>query len=106
MLGSPSVTDGIPFRLDKYLVTVGRFRQFVNAVLLPDGGVGWYPAEGSGIHTHLNDGNGLVNSASELPGAGQVTYETGWTTSWNNTTDVDPTDDNLESRKPYAPFCT
>jgi formylglycine-generating enzyme required for sulfatase activity len=28
------------FRLDKYLVTVGRFRQFVNAVLPPDGGTG------------------------------------------------------------------
>jgi sulfatase modifying factor 1 len=59
------------FRLDKYEVTVGRFRQFVNATL-----AGWLPAEGSGRHTHLNNGRGLANSNS--PGG----YETGWNTSW------------------------
>jgi sulfatase modifying factor 1 len=54
------------FRLDKYLVTVGRFRQFVEATL-----AGWVPPAGSGKHVHLNGGQGLVNSG----GAG---YEPGW----------------------------
>src|SRR5580658_814553 len=44
------------FRLDKYEVTVGRFRQFVNAW-----NGGWKPLGGSGKHTHLNGGRGLVN---------------------------------------------
>ena len=47
------------FRLDKYEVTVGRFRQFVDAVLSSDGGAGWTPPAGSGKHTHLNGGKGL-----------------------------------------------
>jgi formylglycine-generating enzyme required for sulfatase activity len=77
------------FRLDKYLVTVGRFRQFVAAW---NKGSGYYPSAGSGKHIHLNLGQGLANSAS----AG--TYETGWdATDWNNATDIDPTDDNLTS---------
>src|SRR5580704_6582483 len=46
------------FRLDKYLVTVGRFRQFINALTPPDGGIGWLPSPGSGKHTHLNGGAG------------------------------------------------
>jgi sulfatase modifying factor 1 len=54
------------FRLDRYLVTVGRFRQFVAA-----SAAGWVPAAGAGKHTHLNGGLGLANSA----GAG---YEPGW----------------------------
>jgi formylglycine-generating enzyme required for sulfatase activity len=91
----PATVSG--FRLDKYLVTVGRFRQFVNAVY---GGVGWSPTEGSGKHTHLNGGNGLVNSATELSDGGVVSYETGWSTFWNETTDIDPTDTNLESCPP------
>ena len=63
------------FRLDKYLVTVGRFRQYVNYVT---GTAGAPPANGSGIHTHLNGGLGLANSGN--PG----TYETGWdATDWN-----------------------
>lgn len=73
------------FCLDKYLVTVGRFRQFVTAW-----NGGWLPAQGSGKHTHLNGGQGLVNVGT---GGG---YETGWdATDWNNTTDVDPTTANL-----------
>ncbi|HEX4446072.1 MAG TPA: SUMF1/EgtB/PvdO family nonheme iron enzyme [Polyangiaceae bacterium] len=55
------------FRLDKYLVTVGRFRQFVNAW---NGGAGYTPPPGSGKHTHLNGGRGL-----EVAGGG---YEPGW----------------------------
>jgi sulfatase modifying factor 1 len=83
------------FRLDKYLVTVGRFRQFVNAVLPPDGGVGWLPPAGSGKHTHLNGGNGL-----NATGGG---YESGWDAAdWNNTTDINPTTANLTSCAAYS----
>jgi formylglycine-generating enzyme required for sulfatase activity len=55
------------FRLDKYEVTVGRFRQFVNAWA---GGAGFVPAAGSGKHAHVNAGNGLVDPAGG--------YESGW----------------------------
>lgn len=74
------------FRLDKYLVTVGRFRQFVNAW---NGGSGWTPPAGSGKHTHLNGGQGLANSASS------GTYEWGWVTSDN--TKISPTNATLTS---------
>jgi sulfatase modifying factor 1 len=66
------------FRLDKYLVTVGRFRQFVAATV-----AGWVPAAGSGKHTHLNGGLGLASSSD----AG---YEPGWNpgdTDWLATAD-------------------
>lgn len=69
------------FRLDKYEITVGRFRQFVNAVSPPDGGAAWMPTQGSGRHTHLNGGMGLASGPNV--DAGQ-TYETGWDTSWNS----------------------
>jgi formylglycine-generating enzyme required for sulfatase activity len=59
------------FRLDTYLVTVGRFRQYVNYLT---GGSGSLPANGSGKHTHLNDQNGLATSG------GTPAYETGWDT--------------------------
>jgi formylglycine-generating enzyme required for sulfatase activity len=59
------------FRLDKYEVTVGRFRKFVDAVV-----AGWLPPPGSGKHTHLNRGSGLSNSAA----AGN---ELGWDATWN-----------------------
>ena len=62
----PSVSG---FRLDKYLVTVGRFRKFVAASV-----AGWTPAPGSGKHVHLNSGNGLSNS-------GASGYENGWAAS-------------------------
>jgi formylglycine-generating enzyme len=78
------------FRLDKYAVTVGRFRQFVKAW---NGGSGFLPAEGSGKHTHLNGGLGLTNSA--MPG----TYEAGWDASdWNS--GVALTDQNLIDSSP------
>jgi sulfatase modifying factor 1 len=64
------------FRLDRNLVTVGRFRQFVSAVV-----GGWLPAPGEGKHTHLNGGFGLVNVGAP-PDAGPV-YETGWDATWN-----------------------
>ena len=61
------------FRLDKYEVTVGRFRQYVSYLV----GGGSPPASGSGKHTHLNSGKGLVDSARS------GSYETGWDSSWN-----------------------
>jgi len=59
------------FRLDKYEVTVGRFRQFVKAVV-----AGWRPAAGSGKHAHLDAGRGVADSCS----SGRV--ESGWDDSW------------------------
>ncbi len=73
------------FRLDKYLVTVGRFRQFVSAW-----NAGWTPLTGSGKHTHLHSGQGLANA-----GGG---YETGWVTADNP--NVAPTTANLECGTP------
>jgi formylglycine-generating enzyme required for sulfatase activity len=67
----PATISG--FRLDQFDVTVGRFRAFINA-----GSSAWSPAVGSGIHTHLNGGQGLVNSGT---GGG---YETGWQAGWTS----------------------
>jgi formylglycine-generating enzyme required for sulfatase activity len=73
-----------PFRLDKYVVTVGRFRPFVAAWA---GGSGWTPPPGSGKHTHLNGGQGLL-------AAGQSSaYETGWVSA--DDVNIAPTDANL-----------
>ncbi|HEY8039603.1 MAG TPA: SUMF1/EgtB/PvdO family nonheme iron enzyme, partial [Polyangiaceae bacterium] len=55
------------FKLDRFLVTVGRMRSFVTAVEN-----GWQPAAGSGKHEHLNGGGG-VNGGTEG----------GWDPSWN-----------------------
>jgi sulfatase modifying factor 1 len=88
----PTTVSG--FRLDKYLVTVGRFRQFVNAVLPPDGGTGYAPDAGAGKHTHLNGGLGLVNSGT---GGG---YEPGWVAS--DDSNVSPTSGNLACDATYA----
>ena len=78
------------FRLDKYAVTVGRFRQFVNAW-----NNGWRPVAGSGKHTHLNGGLGLVSVTGG--------YEPGWITSDSDllvqpyARFVSPTNSNLTS---------
>jgi sulfatase modifying factor 1 len=61
------------FRLDRYLVTVGRFREFVEAGAPA-------PAEAAGKHVHLNDGKGLT-----AVGGG---YEPGWSTSNNGNIDA------------------
>jgi sulfatase modifying factor 1 len=53
------------FQLDKYEVTVGRFRQFVEAVV-----GGWAPSSGAGKHVHLRGGG--VNGGTEP----------GWDPSW------------------------
>ena len=79
--GDPATVTG--FRLDKYLVTVGRFRQFVEA-----GPASFAPAAGSGKHTHLNGGQGLADSSSTT-GA----YEPGWLTA--DDAHIAPTDTNL-----------
>jgi formylglycine-generating enzyme len=81
-LADPATVSG--FKLDKYLVTVGRFRQFVTAW---NGGSGWKPGAGTGIHTHLNGGLGLANSG--MPGM----FETGWIAS--DSANIAPTDSNL-----------
>jgi len=81
------------FRLDKYLVTLGRFRQFANAVLPPDGGTGWLPGPGAGKHAHLNGGQGLVDVGASTDA--QVVYEKGWQSAFD--ANVAPTDANLTS---------
>jgi len=70
------------FRLDKYDVTVARFRAFVAAW-----NGGWTPAAGAGKHTYLNGGKGLVGTA---PDGG---YEPGWNPADN--VGVSPTGVNL-----------
>jgi len=57
------------FGLDKFEVTVGRFRKFVEATV-----GGWQPAAGSGKHVHVNNGEGLANTTGG--------YEPGWKASW------------------------
>ena len=65
------------FRLDKYEVTVGRFRKFAAAW-----NDGFRPAAGAGKHTHLNGGAGLAATAGG--------NEPGWDTAWES--DVDTSD--------------
>ncbi len=74
------------FRLDKYDVTVGRFRQFVEAW-----SSGWVPPPGSGKHTHLNGGQGLVDVGASTS-SGPV-YELGWAAA--DDSNVAPTNGNL-----------
>ncbi len=62
------------YRLDKYEVTVARFREYVK--YLESGGSP--PAQGAGKHTHLNGGQGLADSGA--PGS----FEPGWSESWNS----------------------
>jgi formylglycine-generating enzyme required for sulfatase activity len=74
------------FRLDKYLVTVARFRRFVTEWR---GLSGSPPSPGSGKHAHLNGRSGL----SDVSGEGGVAYEPGWLAS--DDVNVQPTDDIL-----------
>jgi formylglycine-generating enzyme len=82
-LANPATVSG--FRLDKYLVTVGRFRQFVAAYR-----AGYLPPPGSGKHTHLNGGSGLNDTAGG--------YESGWVSSFDGRLAL--TDENLLSCTP------
>jgi formylglycine-generating enzyme required for sulfatase activity len=87
------------FRLDKYDVTVGRFRQFIQAWdggSGLDGGGGYVPPPGSGKHAHLNGGMGLANADYD---AGSP-YELGWLAS--DDVNIAPTDANLSSCAPYS----
>ena len=88
-LGAPATVS--PFRLDEYLVTVGRFRPFVDAVTGADGGLPWRPPAGSGKHTHLNGGLGLLDVGAPADAAN--TYETGWLGEYGG--QVAPTSANL-----------
>jgi formylglycine-generating enzyme required for sulfatase activity len=83
----PATVSGLA--LDRYLVTVGRFRQFVSAW-----SSGYAPPEGSGVHTHLNGGEGLAAAGS--PG----TYEPGW--DMNDDGYISPTDANLGQCAPAS----
>jgi sulfatase modifying factor 1 len=87
------------FRLDKYDVTVGRFRRFVTA-----GRAGWLPAEGSGKHTHLNGGRGLVDVGSYSPPPIDTIYELGWVAGVNS--EIWLTDEQLISRNVNGPGAT
>ena len=84
------------FRLDKYDVTVARFRQFVNAW---NGGAGWTPPAGSGKHAHLNGGEGLLNVSAPAIGL-EPAYETGWNAS--DSSSLAPTNANLACDPDYA----
>jgi sulfatase modifying factor 1 len=84
----PATVSGL--RLDKYLVTVGRFRQFVAAW---NNGGGWTPGNGSGKHGYLNGGQGL-----SMVGGG---YESGWDAAdWDITPRINPTNASLSSCSP------
>jgi formylglycine-generating enzyme required for sulfatase activity len=93
LLSDPATVSS--YRLDKYLVTVGRFRQFVTAWA---GGAGYLPPPGSGKHVHLNGGQGLLDVGARS-GAGPV-YEPGWVVS--DDTNIAPTNTNLASCSPYS----
>ena len=69
--GNPATISS--FRLDQYEVTVGRFRQFVNAVI-----GGYTPAVGSGKHSYLNGTAGLTAVSGVGIDAGA--NEPGWQT--------------------------
>ena len=71
------------FRLDRYEVTVGRFRLFKAAW---EGG--FRPFAGDGVHHHLNGGSGLADAS------GAAKHEKGWDTAWAK--NVAPTDANLK----------
>ena len=60
-----------PFRLDRFEVTVGRFRGFVAA-----SSAGWKPKAGAGRHNHL-PGGGLVQ-------VGGILTEAGWDEAWSD----------------------
>jgi len=90
--GAPTQADPATvaaFRLDKYLVTVGRFAQFVTAW-----SSGWRPLAGSGKHAHLNGGNGLTTGASAED------YEPGWRSTDN--LQVAPTVANLDCQSGFS----
>jgi formylglycine-generating enzyme required for sulfatase activity len=88
----PATISG--FRLDKYLVTVGRFRQFVTAW-----SGGFRPIAGAGRHRHLNAQGGLKDTTSG--------NENGWDTGWeSNVTVTDAKLNCTTSGTGYATWTT
>jgi formylglycine-generating enzyme required for sulfatase activity len=85
-MGGSQKAEVAALRIDKYLVTVGRFAEFVSAA-----DAGYHPPEGSGRHAYLNSDAGLVSIPDS--GAGPTTYEQGWSSTDNAS--VAPTDTNL-----------
>ena len=85
-------------RLDTYLVTVARFRHFVDAVSPRDGGAAWSPSPGAGKHAHLNGGRGLV-AAGMSAADGGLLFEQGWSAS--DDINIAPTDENLLCSSTY-----
>lgn len=85
------------FRLDRFEVTVGRFRAFREAW-----DAGWRPEVGSGKHAHLNGGLGL----RAINAMGVLDYEPGWLESY--VAAVNPTDQNLAgpSTNPPTDYAT
>jgi formylglycine-generating enzyme len=87
--GPPDPATVSSFRLDKYHVTVGRFRNYAAAWI-----AGWRPAAGSGKHAHLNGGLGIANVAT--PGS----YEPGWMAA--DESKGAPTDVAADAGTPYT----
>jgi len=86
------------FRLDKYEVTVGRFRKFAAAW-----NDGWRPMAGAGKHAHLSSGKGLANG--DLTNGDPVSeYEPGWDTGW--VANVSTTDASRSPGNGYATWTT
>jgi formylglycine-generating enzyme required for sulfatase activity len=83
-----------PFRLDTFEVTVGRFRNFVNAVTSTDGGL---LEAGAGKHAQLRDGGGVID-----PSTGA--FETGWDPAWNSALQSADWDANLACDLSYHAF--
>jgi len=81
------------FRLDKYEVTVGRFRKFAAAW-----NDGWRPVAGAGKHAYLSSGKGLADGDSVSE------YEPGWDTAW--ATNVSTTDASRRLDDAYATWTT
>ena len=82
-----------------YLVTTGRFRQFVAAW-----SGGWETSAGSGKHTHVNGGNGLFAVAGGGLNWRAMGYETGWAVADNS--NIAPTHSNLACDPFYATWTT
>jgi len=71
--------DVTTFHLDRFEVTVGRFRKFVDAW-----NGGWRPAAGDGKHQYLNAGKGLIDVGVPT----QPAYESGWNLAWEGDVDL------------------
>ena len=112
----PATLSG--FRLDRYLVTVARFRRFAAQVVTdagaPDGGgatTGWMPGPGDGRHAYLNNALGLdvpgdAGVAAQVDGGDGGTVLAVHEQGWNPSDDVyvAPTTANLSgTNSTYSP---